>query len=181
MAIWAFQVSPKGPVVHDFIQISGFYFEDYLKEVTRRGYLGNDYVPHDAKVPSFETGRTRIETMIGFKRKPMLIADHYVDDGINAGKLTLATAVFNAPACGHGLEALRQYRQEWDEKARVFKTTPKHDWASHPADAWRYLSMAWKEHIERAQPPKPPDVKAINDYTVKEMWDFNKTKRRERV
>jgi len=178
MAIWAFQVSPVGPVVHDFIQISGFYFEDYLKEVTRRGYDGFDYVPHDAKVPSFETGRTRIETMIGLKRKPRLVADHYVDDGINAGRLTLGTATINATTCASGIEALRQYRQEWDEKARVFKTTPKHDWASHPADAWRYLAMAWKEYITPVQPgPDVPSVKAITDYKVEEMWKFNRRPR----
>jgi hypothetical protein len=178
MAIWAFQVSPVGPIVHDFIQISGLYFEDYLKEVTKRGYDGFDYVPHDAKVPSFETGRTRIETMIGLKRKPRLVADHHVDDGINAGRLTLGTARFNATACASGIEALRQYRQEWDEKARVFKTTPKHDWSSHPADAWRYLSMAWKEYIAPAKPaPDAPPVKAITDYKVEEMWKFNKRPR----
>ena len=81
-AVGVGEPSDVGPIVHDFIQISGFYFEDYLKEVAKRGYDGFDYVPHDAKVPSFETGRTRIETMIGFKRKPKLVADHYVDDGI---------------------------------------------------------------------------------------------------
>ena len=61
MAIWAFQQGKEGPRVVDFIQISGLYFIDYIKEVKRRGYNGFVYVPHDAKVPSFETGRTRIE------------------------------------------------------------------------------------------------------------------------
>jgi hypothetical protein len=29
--------------------------------------------------------------------------------------------------------------------SRTFKRTPKHDWASHAADAFRYLSLAWRE------------------------------------
>src|SRR5271155_238082 len=33
-----------------------------------------------------------------------------------------------------GLESLRSYRTEWDEKARAFKKTPEHNWASHGAD-----------------------------------------------
>src|SRR5256885_5384888 len=69
MAVWAFQVGERGPLIHDFIQMSGCYFEDYLKEVVARGYDGFNYVPHDAKVPSFETGRTRIETMMLYGRK----------------------------------------------------------------------------------------------------------------
>ena len=30
-----------------------------------------------------------------------------------------------------GVECLRSYRTEWDEKARAFKLTPAHNWASH--------------------------------------------------
>lgn len=181
MAIWAFQVSPEGPRVHDFIQISGLYFDGYIAELKRRGYDGFDYVPHDAKVPSFETGRTRIETLAMAGRKPVLIADHHVDDGINAGKLTLAKASFNAGPCAPGLEALRQYRQEWDEKARVFKKTPLHDWASHPADAWRYLSMAWREIERTAKPAEKPALKTIHDMTLDEIWKMQPGRKRERV
>jgi hypothetical protein len=99
MAIWAFQVGRQGLLIHDFIQMSGAYFDDYLKEVAARGYDGFDYVPHDAKVPSFETGRTRIEMMFAAKRKPVLVADHRVDDGINAVTLLLPRAKFNADTC----------------------------------------------------------------------------------
>jgi hypothetical protein len=93
---------------------------------SKRGYNGIDYVPHDARVPSFETGRTRIETMIGpYLRKPSLVANHHVDDGINAVKLMLPRATFNATKFAPGIEALRQYVQEWDDNARVFKKAPK--------------------------------------------------------
>jgi phage terminase large subunit len=183
MAIWAFEVTPDGPVVHDFIQASGWYFEDYLKEVARRGYDGNDYVPHDARVPSFETGRTRIETMLAFKRKPVLVVDLGVDDGINAGKIILRRAVFNSTTCAAGLEALRQYRQDWDEKARVFRPVPKHDWASHPADAWRYLSVAWREHIAPIAADVVPLFKPLEQLTVKQFIEIETDHhdRRERV
>ena len=29
----------------------------------------------------------------------------------------------------------------WDEKLKTLKPAPLHDWASHPADAFRYLAM----------------------------------------
>lgn len=169
MAVWAFQETPDGPLVHDFIQSAGWYFEDYLREVAARGYLGFDYVPHDAKVPSFETGRTRIETMVAHGRKPRLVADHKVDDGINAAKLLFKRVRFNAAACATGLEALRQYRQEWDEKARVFKTTPRHDWASHPADAFRYLAMGYREYVDAPTPQPQPQWRGLSELTMDEF------------
>jgi phage terminase large subunit len=51
---------------------------------------------------------------------------------------------------------LRAYKAEWDEDARTFKRTPDHDWASHGADAWRYLSLAWK-YPAKPREPKPPE------------------------
>jgi phage terminase large subunit len=137
--------------------------------VKRRGYTGTAYVPHDAKVPNFETGRTRIETMLAEGFRPQVIPDHSVEDRINAAKLTLARTIFNGDTCASGLEALRQYRQEWDDKARVFKNTPKHDWASHPADSWGYLAMAWREFIAPRPPDAAPRLKGLNEMTIDEF------------
>jgi hypothetical protein len=64
------------------------------------------------------------------KRRPVLVPDHHIDDGINAVKLTFPRLIFNGTNCRIGIEALRQYRAEWDDKARVFRTVPRHDWAS---------------------------------------------------
>jgi phage terminase large subunit len=184
MAVWAFQVGERGPLVHDFIQLSGCYFEDYLKEVIKRGYDGFDYVPHDARVPSFETGRTRIETMMvpQFKRKPVLVADHHVEDGINAVKLMLPRTVFNADTCGAGVEALRQYVQEWSDKTRTFSDTPKKNWAAHAADALRYLAMAWREMKHEVPPPKPPLFIPTEELTIGDWIKFSKrSEKRERA
>jgi phage terminase large subunit len=162
MAIWAFQIGDSGPLVQDFVQIAGFYFEDYCNELNRRGYHGNDYVPHDARVKAFESGRTRVQTMVTAGRKPVLIEPHKVEDGINAAKMTLRIAKFNAIRCERGIEALRQYRQEWDEKLKVFMKTAKHDWTSHGADAWRYLAMAWRSLRMEAE-PEPERLYIPND------------------
>jgi hypothetical protein len=48
-----------------------------------------------------------------------------------------------APA--YGRECLINYRSEFDDKNRTFRATPLHNWASHSADAFRYLAMAWLE------------------------------------
>jgi len=183
MAIWAFQIGEKGPLIHDFIQIPGYYFDDYIRELDTRGYHGFDYLPHDAKVHSFETGRTRVETLRVAGRKPLVVTKHKLDDGINAAKMTLRISKFNATRCAVGIEALRQYRQEWNEKARVFRDNPEHDWASHGADGFRYLAMAWKM-IRKEVPPEPaPLFIPTRELTIADYVKFGneRSEKRERV
>jgi hypothetical protein len=56
----------------------------------------------------------------------------------------LPTAWFDADKCKRGIEALRQYQRDWDEKAKAFRVRPMHSWASHAADALRYLVIGYR-------------------------------------
>ena len=56
-----------------------------------------------------------------------LVLDHKIEDGINAAHMMFKCIWFDEARCAPGLEALRQYRVDYDEKARAFKTTPKED------------------------------------------------------
>jgi hypothetical protein len=78
-------------------------------------------------------------------RKPRIVPAHALQDGINAARLTIPLARFDAARCARGIDALKSYQAEWDESLRTFKKTPLHDWASHGADAFRYLAMSWRE------------------------------------
>jgi phage terminase large subunit len=75
-------------------------------------------------------------------------------DGINAGRLTIPSRASTRERCKDGIEALKQYRADYDEERKVFKLTPRHDWSSHAADAWRYLAIGWRA-LKRARPPSP--------------------------
>ena len=48
-----------------------------------------------------------------------------------------------------GMECLCNYRREYNDKLGEFKATPVHDWASHGADAWRYLAVAIQDEKEK--------------------------------
>jgi hypothetical protein len=177
-AIWFWQAANNEIRIIDHYENHGQAIPHYVAEIESRGYpKGIDYVPHDAKVRSLETGRTRIETLISLGRKPMLVANHKIMDGINAARLTMPRIWFDGVKCKDGVEALRQYRADFDEKTRAFKDAPKHDWTSHTADAFRYLCMAWREQVKHVEPEAIPAVKAITDYKVEEMWKFNKRPR----
>ena len=74
------------------------------------------------------------------------------DDAINAARQTLGICWFDAADCAEGLKALRSYRKEWDEEKGVWRDKPRHDSASHGADAFQALSVWWREMREEEPP-----------------------------
>jgi hypothetical protein len=56
---------------------------------------------------------------------------------------------FDAEKCKHGLEALMHYKRDYNQKLGEFKASPVHDWASHGADAARYLACWHQVPVER--------------------------------
>jgi hypothetical protein len=88
--------------------------------------------------------------------KPALARDQSLMDGVNAGRKTIPWARFDRTRTKQGVECLRSYRTDWDEKARAFKLTPAHNWASHGADGWRYLSISWRAPTREPEPQQKP-------------------------
>jgi hypothetical protein len=93
-----------------------------------------------------------------------LVPDHTVDDGINAARRMLRRCWFDAERCELGIEALRQYKREWDDDKKAFKDRPLHDWTSHAADAFRYLSMVASAVVSTGvTPPKEQERAPVID------------------
>lgn len=163
MAIWVWQAGPEGMRLVDHIEDHGKPLPHYVAELNARGYKGgSDYVPHDARVRDLGTGLTRLETLVNLGRNPKLVAIHPVDDGINAVRQLMPRMWFDAKRCGPAIEALRQYRTEYDEKTKSYRARPRHDWTSHTADALRYGAMAYRElaveRVRKVAAPKPGQV-----------------------
>lgn len=198
MTIWLYQIAPsetgKAQIrVVGYISGSGYaiphYQEQIRKVVDNAGHRrGTDWVPHDAKVPemtsSGKDGRAkqRIEVMIECGMKPRLVPNHHVADGISAVRQIIGRCHFDELGCATGIECLRQYQHEWDDDLKVFKPTPRADWAAHGADAFRYLAMGVREAnpVEAKEPGRmltigqegiaalPPGVKPV---TLNDLWD----------
>lgn len=76
-AIWFFQVVGPEVRIIDYYENSGQYADHYCGVVAARGYpQGIDYVPHDARVHEWGTGKTRLETLIALGRKPQVVTEH---------------------------------------------------------------------------------------------------------
>ena len=75
-----------------------------------------------------------------------------VDDGIQAARSMLNRCWFDEEKCNRGVEALRQYRKEFDERTKTWRGKPLHDWTSHSADAFRYLAVGYQPHTNWGEP-----------------------------
>ena len=69
------------------------------------------------------------------------------------------SAYFTPAARKAVLSALEQYRREWDDEKKAFRASAVHDWTSHPADAFRYLALSWRQAPARIiELPKPTGI-----------------------
>jgi phage terminase large subunit len=154
-AIWFFQVVGSEIHVIDHYEASGQALGRYFEVLEARGYdYGNHYLPHDARARELVAGRSAVEEFAKWQF-PRVLPQMKVLDRINAARLTLGRCWFDQERCWSGLEALRQYRADWDEKAQVYRKEPKHDWASHSADAFCYLAAGWRELVPDVDIPDP--------------------------
>jgi len=159
-AIWWYQAHGSQLLILDVMagsQVGVEYYRDEIfKRHAERGWIhGDDYVPHDAKIKEWGSGRTRVETMQSIGLHPLLVPLAGLEDGINAVRRTLPLCVFH-PRCEPGLAALEQYQREWDDDKKAFRVTPLHNWTSHYSDSFRYLCMGYKPAPRRViVPPRP--------------------------
>lgn len=150
-AIWFAQAVGQELHIIDFYQASGVGLEHYVRKLQERGYVYREHLlPHDAGVSELGTGTTRLETLRRMGLAVRVLPMGRVDDGIHAVRMLLPRCWFDAAKCAQGLEALKLYQREWDEKTQDFRAKPRHDWTSHAADAFRYLAVGIDMTINRS-------------------------------
>ena len=163
-AIWWWQVAGSELRIVDYYESHGVGLDHYAALIKAKPYRrGEDFVPQDAKVREFASGRTRVESMIELGLTPRVVKAHRIEDGINAVRRTLPRCVIHARRCERGLDALRLYQAEWDDETRVLANRPKHDWTSHAADAFRYLALSWQEAEPAAEEMSDWDRKYMRE------------------
>lgn len=168
-SIWFFQTPRSGQVrLFDYYEASGEglnHYANILDTKARKGQwtLGTNYGPHDLMVRELGTARTRLDTARDLGLNFTLVPKHDLEDGIEAARQLFPRCWFDEKACKRGVEALKSYRKEWDERLQVYRSKPLHDWASHPSDAFRYLAMGLKERAPKDRNRVYP-AHAITDY-----------------
>jgi phage terminase large subunit len=148
----------------DFINGSQQGLQYYLKALQEKGYVyGTDYLPHDAKAHQLGSGRSIEEMIRAAGRKVIVNPRLSIEDGIAAARAIFPKCYFDAEKTADGLQALRHYRYETDDKLQTLKKQPLHDWASHPADAFRTFAVAIREP-QRQQEEMRDHVNPYGEY-----------------
>lgn len=142
-AIWFAQYVGHERRIIDFYEASGVGLDHYVKVLRDKGYVyGTHILPHDVKVRELGSGKSRLEVLDTLGLTNVEIAPQLgLDDGIQAVRMSFGNTWFDAERCARGFEALKQYRMAWDEKGKTWRGRPEHDWTSHAADAFRYLTI----------------------------------------
>jgi phage terminase large subunit len=153
-AIWFAQYVGQEIRIIDYYESSGVGLDHYAKVLNQRGYVYEQHIlPHDVQVKELGSGKSRLETLGALGINNIEIAPRLsVDDGIQAARSMLNRCWFDEDNCERGVEALLQYRREFDEKLKTWRGRPLHDWTSHGADAFRYLAIGYKPATNWGEP-----------------------------
>lgn len=139
MCIWFAQRVGREIHIIDYYENSGKGLDHYVKVIKEKPYVYNTHVlPHDVKARELGTGRSRHEVLTELGIDVFVCPMHKVEDGITAVRSILPLCWFDAEKTQTGLSALQNYH-----KSKAGK--PVHNWASHPADAFRVGSVSFDQ------------------------------------
>jgi phage terminase large subunit len=145
-AIWFAQIVGFEFRVIDYYENSGEAIGHYMKELQSKEYVyGDCWLPHDAENELLASERTIAQQMRAAGFKVRITPNLKVAAGIDAARMLFNQIWIDNDRCTDGINALRHYRYEVDPDTKIYSQNPLHDWASHAADAFRYMAIALKE------------------------------------
>ena len=159
-SIWFAQSFPFEFRIIDHVSGSLQALKYYVEKLKERPYVyGRHTLPHDGAAHELGTGKSIEEQLRGYfpgSGQVRCARKLSVVDGIAAVRAIFPKCFFDRERCADGIQSLRHYRYEEDEKLGTLKREPLHDWASHDADAFRTLAVAIKEQARPRVTTAPP-------------------------
>jgi hypothetical protein len=145
-SIWVAQLVGTEIRLIDYYENHGVGLDHYVKWIKDNDYTKADHIlPHDVRVRELGTGKSRLEMLEEAGLQVKIAPRMSLDDGIQAVRRILPRCWFNVPKVQNGLNCLRNYRRDYDEKRKIFYERPLHDWSSHGSDSFRYLALGLDE------------------------------------
>ena len=159
-AIWFFQTIGREIRVIDHYEVNNQGLDTIAKTLKEKPYVyGDHYLPHDIAIRELISGKSRLEALEGMGIKPVHVgvkADPV--ERINATRMMLPRCLFDVNKCKMGLESLKHFRREWDDKRKTFRTQPLHDWASHSADAFGEFAVNFRQRLDSTSIRRRPNL-----------------------
>ena len=154
LCIWFFQHVEGGNihVIDSYSDDKGLGYNHYANVLKQKSNeLGYTYerhiLPHDGRKREQSSGKRQADLLQELGIAPIDFApgprDPSVAEGIEAVRQVLPLCMFDKVKCERGIQALQSYHREFDELNGTWRSRPKHDWASHFADAFRYYAIGY--------------------------------------
>jgi len=158
-AIWFWQQAGREIHMIDYYEASNEGLQHYIDIIKDKKYsYGEHYAPHDIEARELTTGRSRKDTAYTMGIDFRVIPLSSIEDGIHAAKTIFSRVWFDDKKCARGLDCLRNYRREFNDKRQTFFPRPLHDWSSNGADSFRYFAMAYEDYK-----PLPDNIRVNTD------------------
>ena len=172
-AIWFVQQVGREIRAVDYLEVHSKGLPEIVGMLREKGYIYRDFfLPHDVSVRelSLARGKTRLDTLVdlrlGLKEQMVVIPRvKKKEDSIHAARMLIPKMVFHKDNCAYGIEALKSYERVFDSKEGVFKARPRHNWASHGADAFQTLAMGFRGDFDRVSKEHLPSM-ADTEYDI---------------
>lgn len=156
-SIWFSQIIGFEYRIIDFFEDQGHAMDYYIQILQNRGYVyGTVWLPHDGKHKLLASNLT-IEQQVrdaGFKVE--IVPSISVADGINHVRTAFNRCWFDKAKCSDGISALTHYRYDVNPDTGQYSKEPKHDWACHSADSFRYQCIAYQYKPDREKKKSNP-------------------------
>lgn len=124
-----------------------------LRALQNKPYIyGKHFGPHDIEGTDASTGKTWKETALSLGFTFEVVPKMPVADRISIARLALSHTWVDAENNVGWVDAMGQFRYEWDDKKGMFKDEPYHDWTSHFADEYCYAAVVEDKMSEDSEP-----------------------------
>lgn len=150
-AIVFYQIIGNEIHVIDYYENHGEGLPHYVGVLKDKPYVyGDHYAPHDIESHAFSSGLSAREVAsgLGVKFITLPTLKLRLEDGIEAVRGIFPRIWIDESNCKQLIKCLENYRKEFDDRLETYKERPRHDKYSHGADAFRYLAIAVKRHID---------------------------------
>jgi hypothetical protein len=153
-AIWFAQQVGREVRVIDYYEASGAAIDHYVKVLREKPYVyARHLLPHDADKTELGTGMSIVEQLKSMGvRNTRVVPKLTLSEGLEKARQFVGKCWFDQHKCYRGIEALKLYRYEYNDKLGTSAKKPLHDWCSHSADAFRYLAVGFKPESMNAEP-----------------------------
>lgn len=161
-SIWVCQATNNEIRLLDYYENHGVGLENYINWLRENGWFHvEQLLPHDVQVRELGSGKSRLEILRNAGLDCKIVPKLSVADGIQAVRRMLPKCWFNYPITKQGIDSLRNYRREYNEKQKVFFDKPLHDWSSHCADSFRYLAVGLDNVSQEWSKPLKVDLQWV--------------------